>query len=127
MAKIIIIEDDPAFATALQRVIPEEHEVTLHPAVPEDDDLLFDAEPDLIFLDCMLPGETGPQLLERLRDDDRTRSVPVILMSGYEEMIDEAERLTGEYEEFLKKPCTMRQIMAVVQRHLGRTSPPSQY
>lgn len=121
MARICIIEDDPLFASALKRIMADEHEVTTLSAVPKDD-TIFEAKPDLIFLDCMLPGESGPAFLARLRRDERTSKVSVILMSGYSEMIDEANRLEGEYEEFLKKPCTMRQVMAAVQRQLNHKS-----
>ena len=122
MGKVVIIEDDPTFAAALERVISSEHQVKTYGAVPEDDAELFDSPPDIIFLDCLLPRESGPHYLERLRAEPRTSSVPVILMSGYEEMFNEAERLSGQYQEFLRKPCTMRQIMAVVHRYV----PPAQ-
>jgi DNA-binding response OmpR family regulator len=118
LAKVVIIEDDPMFAAALERVISTEHDVKTYPAVPENDSELFDSPPDIIFLDCLLPRESGPHYLERLRAEPRTSKVPVILMSGYEEMFNEAERLSGHYQEFLRKPCTMRQIMAVVQRYI---------
>lgn len=118
MGLVVIIEDDPMFAAALERVISSEHEVKTFAAVPEDDSELLDSPPDMIFLDCLLPRESGLHFLERLRADPRTSRLPVVLMSGYEEMFHEAERLSGQFQEFLRKPCTMRQIMAVVQRYL---------
>src|SRR6187549_1864391 len=120
MAQICIIEDDPAFSAALHRIMSQEHEVHCFPTVPEDAEQIISIKPDLIFLDCMLPGETGPHFLQRLRSDDRTRQVAVILMSAYHEMVDEAKTITDEYQEFLKKPCTIRQVMALVHRYLDK-------
>jgi len=120
MAQICIIEDDPAFSAALQRIISQEHEVHCFSEVPEDPEEILSLRPDIIFLDCMLPGETGPTFLQRLRSDDRTREVAVILMSAYHEMMEEARLMTHEYQEFLKKPCTIRQVMALVHRYVGQ-------
>lgn len=120
MAQICIIEDDPAFSAALQRIMSQEHTVHAFQTVPDDPEQIISLKPDLIFLDCMLPGETGPHFLHRLRSDDRTKQVAVILMSAYHEMMDEAKQASDEYQEFLKKPCTIRQVMALVQRYLNR-------
>lgn len=122
MAQICIIEDDPAFAAALQRIMSQEHQVHCFSSVPDDPEEIIALKPDMIFLDCMLPGETGPHFLQRLREDDRTRKVAVILMSAYHEMMEEARLVTDEFQEFLKKPCTIRQVMALVQRYV---TPPS--
>lgn len=119
MAQICIIEDDPAFSAALQRIISQEHEVHCFSAVPDDPEEILSIRPDMIFLDCMLPGETGPTFLQRLRSDERTSKVAVILMSAYHEMMEEARLLTDDFQEFLKKPCTIRQVMALVHRYLG--------
>lgn len=120
MAQICIIEDDPAFAAALQRIMSQDHEVHTFASVPENTEDIIGKKPDIIFLDCMLPGESGPHFLSRLREDERTRKVPVVLMSAYHEMVEEARSMNDEYQEFLKKPCTIRQVMAVVQRYLDR-------
>lgn len=118
MAHISIIEDDPSFAEALSRIVSAEHEVTLYDAVPENIGAFSTGLTDLLFLDCMLPGESGPEFLSRLRSHEASRKLPVILMSAHHEMMNEANALTGEFEEFLKKPCTMRQVIAVLQRYL---------
>ncbi len=126
MAQICIIEDDPAFSAALQRIISQEHDVHCFSSVPEDPEVILSLHPEMIFLDCMLPGETGPTFLQLLRSDDRTREVVVILMSAYHEMVEEARLLTDDFQEFLKKPCTIRQVMALVHRYLGPEEPTEQ-
>src|SRR5437868_224412 len=102
MAHICIIEDDPAFAAALQRIMSQDHQVHTFPTVPDNAEDVISVSPDIIFLDCMLPGESGPHFLSRLRADERTRSVPVVLMSAYHEMVEEARGAGNEYQEFLK-------------------------
>lgn len=125
MAHICIIEDDPAFAAALQRIMSQDHDVHTFPSVPDDAEQVISMKPDMIFLDCMLPGESGPHFLGRLRADERTRTVPIVLMSAYHEMMDEVKGTSPEFQEFLKKPCTIRQVMSVVQRFLGPAQVPT--
>jgi two-component system, OmpR family, response regulator len=57
-------------------------------------DVLATALPDLILLDVMMPGLDGPATLERIREQERTRNVPVIFMT--------AKALPQEIERFMK-------------------------
>jgi DNA-binding response OmpR family regulator len=127
MAKVCIIEDDPAFSAALERVISKSHTVYCFTNTPEDLDDILSLEPNLILLDCMLPGETGPNFLHRLRADDRGQTTPIVLMSAYHEVVEESKQVVDRYQEFLKKPCTIRQVLDVVHRHVGGLQPISEW
>ncbi len=96
-----------------------DHQVTCFSAVPENTEEVLGSNPDIIFLDCMLPGESGRnfQAPPRRRPHERCA---VILMSAYHEMMEEAKTMSHDFQEFLKKPCTIRQVMAVVQRYLDK-------
>lgn len=120
MARICIIEDDPSFASALERLMRPLHEVSRYDSAPKDPEAILASKPHIIFLDAMLPEQASTALLARLRSDERVQSSALILLSGHHEMLKEANQLEDEREEFLKKPCTVRQIMAAVQRHLRR-------
>lgn len=117
MARVCIIEDDLAFAAALRRVLSAEHSVTCFSSVPDDAEEFMSLNPEVIFLDCMLPGESGPEFLSRLRGDERTRNVAIIMMSAYHEMAEESHLAAFGYQEFLKKPCSIREIQAIVERY----------
>lgn len=120
MANICIIEDDQSFASALKRLMCTHHDVHCFSTVPEDPEAILSTSPDIIFLDAVLPGGLSRRFLAQLRTDQRVRSSAVILLSSHREMLKEANSLDSEREEFLKKPCTVRQVMAAVQRHLHR-------
>jgi two-component system response regulator MprA len=78
--------------------------------------------PDLILLDLRMPRMDGRTTIRRLRDQEGTRDIPIIVLSA-NSMGDESERaqmLGMGVREFLSKPVTIEQLVAEVQRHLGK-------
>jgi CheY-like chemotaxis protein len=77
-------------------------------------------KPDLILLDLKMPRMDGRTVLRRLRQQEETRDIPVIVLSAHP-VSDEAERhrlFSMGVSEFLHKPVTMEQLIAEVQKHL---------
>ena len=82
--------------------------------------------PDLVLADVNMPGLTGYELCELLRDDDRTRHIPVILLVGAFERFDEAEAARVGATSHLTKPFqSIRQLINQVN-DLIEASRPSQ-
>lgn len=76
--------------------------------------------PDLILLDMAMPRMDGRTTIRKLREQDETRNIPVIVLSA-NPIDNEAERahlLHMGVKEFLRKPVTMEQLVAEIQRHL---------
>lgn len=76
--------------------------------------------PDLILMDVMMPGIDGLEVCRRIRQDERTREVPVILLTF---RIDpESIKLGFESgcNEYLKKPVEESQLLQVLSRYLAR-------
>ena len=75
--------------------------------------------PDLVLMDLALPGLNGLEAARRIRNDARTRHVPIIALSGM--VLDgyiEAARLAG-CELFLEKPCPLKWLLFEIRRRLG--------
>lgn len=77
--------------------------------------------PDLILLDMILPYASGFEVLRALKDDERTRGIPVLVLStqGGEEEIVRALDIGAE--DFLLKPFYARELVARVRKALART------
>ncbi len=77
--------------------------------------------PDLVLTDIAVPGIDGIELCRRLRADDRTRSVPVLAITGYNDR-DYADRvrLAGA-DTVLTKPCDPGQLVAETERLIGQS------
>ncbi|HEX2164048.1 MAG TPA: ATP-binding protein, partial [Thermoanaerobaculia bacterium] len=78
------------------------------------------APPDLVVTDVMMPGLDGFELLHRLREDERTRAVPVIVLSARAGEESRVEGLDAGADDYLVKPFSAREIVARIQAQLVR-------
>jgi PAS domain S-box-containing protein len=74
--------------------------------------------PDLVLADVMMPGLDGFGLLQVIRGDERTRTIPVILLSARAGEEAKVEGLTAGADDYLIKPFTARELLAHVGAHL---------
>ena len=83
------------------------------------------ANPDLILLDVMIPPMDGLTFLMRLREDVRSREVPVIVVSGLSDPQTAARaKELGVKEHLVKTQFSPQQLLEAIRRHI-RTSPPA--
>jgi CheY-like chemotaxis protein len=88
MAKVLIIEEDASMQSLYQRVFQLEG-FTVEVAKSGTEGLELTAltpQPDIILLDMMMPVVNGLEVLEKLKANDATKSIPVIVMSNYSEL-----------------------------------------
>lgn len=76
--------------------------------------------PDLILLDIMLPGEDGLQILRRLRADQTTAEIPVIMITAKGAEFDKVQGLDLGADDYLSKPFGMAELVARVRARLRR-------
>ncbi len=69
---------------------------------------------DIIICDFMLPGISGIDLIERLRADERTRSVPILMVSGHTNYAMDDRAKSAGANLFLNKPFTISQLRTAV-------------
>jgi CheY-like chemotaxis protein len=73
--------------------------------------------PDLILLDVLLSGEDGGEICQRLKSDERTRHIPVILISAHASLQGTAARCGAD--GFLVKPFHLNDLRETVNRYTG--------
>jgi CheY-like chemotaxis protein len=118
-AVILIVEDDPETRRFYQAVF-EPHGFRVEQAHNGLQALekASGTPPDLILTDIAVPGIDGIELCRRLRADDRTRSIPVLAITGYgdREYPDRAVRAGAN--QVLFKPCTADVLVTQARRLL---------
>ena len=120
--RIIIVDVDSVLASALADGLTTEGYV-VEKVVRGDEavERLADAPPDLAIVEWVLPGMSGPEICTRLRANDATRTLPIIILSSRGE---EALRLRGfstGADDFVVKPFSMRELIARVHAQLRRS------
>ncbi|HIU08397.1 MAG TPA: response regulator transcription factor [Candidatus Limiplasma pullistercoris] len=76
--------------------------------------------PKLVLLDVMLPGEDGNRLLARLRQDPRTRRLPVIMVTARGEEMDKVQGLDSGADDYIVKPFGVMELLSRVRAVIRR-------
>jgi DNA-binding response OmpR family regulator len=118
--KVLIAEDDVAIATLLQMAIGERLGVATHVVangalVP---DALLAERPDLIILDLSLPGLSGMDVFDLVRNDPVWARTPVLFITADPERASRATSPTGQ-QRVLGKPFDVDELVATVTSLLG--------
>jgi len=102
--KILLIDDTPAILHVLNNILKDDYDIIV--AKSGEQGLLSAKKflPDLILLDVLMPGLSGYDVLETLKSDDVTKSIPVMLISGMDSDEDEVKGYELGAADYIKKP-----------------------
>ena len=122
--RVLVVEDETAIremiAFALKRA-------ALLPMLAEDartaQHLIAERLPDLILLDWMLPGASGLEFARRLRREELTREIPIIMLTARGEEDDRVLGLDAGVDDYIVKPFSTRELIARIRAVLRRTQP----
>jgi two-component system, OmpR family, alkaline phosphatase synthesis response regulator PhoP len=81
----------------------------------------FEALPDLAILDIMLPEMDGLEVCRRLRSNDKTASIPILILSARKEELDKVLGLELGADDYMVKPFSVRELVARVKAMLRRS------
>ena len=84
--------------------------------------LIVDERPDIVLLDWMLPGGSGLELMRRLKRDDLTRDVPVIMLTAKTAEDNVIQGLEAGADDYITKPFAPREMIARIKALLRRAS-----
>ncbi len=117
--RVLIIEDDPAIAEAVQRVVARQNGTGV---VAGDGRVglrdFFEERPDLVVLDIGLPEMDGWEVLERIRD---LSDVPVLMLTAHDLEQEKVRGLTSGADDYLTKPFGIQELGARIQALLRRS------
>ena len=79
--------------------------------------------PDLVLLDWMLPGASGIEFARRMKRDELTRDVPIVMLTARGEEEDKVSGLEAGADDYITKPFSPRELMARIKAVLRRRAP----
>jgi DNA-binding response OmpR family regulator len=124
--KVLIIDDSRTVVAALSHMLRQSGYQPLGASSGERGlELAVSEQPDLIFLDIVLPGLNGFAALRRLRKDERTTRIPVIMISGNPQAAEQfyLERIGAD--DFMKKPFGRSEVFSRIEKLVREGSLPS--
>ena len=109
--KILIIDDSKTICALLRKMLEQNHyDVSIALDGESGIQAIREQKPELIFLDIVLPGINGFQVLRALRKNPFTKNIPVIMISGNVQATEKyyAERIGAD--DFMKKPFSRFEV-----------------
>lgn len=123
-ANILLVEDEPAIQELIAvNLMRAGHNVVRVADAESAQRLVRDALPDLVLLDWMLPGISGVEFAKRLRADERTRAIPIIMLTARGEEQDKVTGLETGADDYITKPFSPRELVARIKAVLRRRAP----
>jgi twitching motility two-component system response regulator PilG len=117
---VMVIDDSPTIRKAVSIGLEAEgyHVAT---AVDAVDALrrLEETQPDLILLDITMPGMDGYKLCRKIRAMERTKAIPVVMLSGKDGFFDKVRGRMAGCTDYITKPFASRVLLDTVAQHCG--------
>jgi phosphate regulon transcriptional regulator PhoB len=122
-ARILIVEDDPDILELVQYNLQRKGFQVLSSSNGENGlKLAKERVPDLIVLDLMLPGMGGLTVCQQLKEDPRTKDIPVVMLTAKSEENDIITGLEMGADDYVAKPFSPKELVARVRAILRRTN-----
>lgn len=125
MARILIIDDNADMLTMLRMFFERrtDHEVTLCLSGKDGLTEAFDAPPDIAVVDVMMPGMDGYEVVKRLRKDNRTKKIGIIILTARGQPVDKEAALKAGADAHLAKPVDTEALTDMINKLLAPKEP----
>ncbi len=123
-SSILIVEDEPSIAELIAVNLSHAGFLPVRAFQTEQaSQLMKEVLPDLVVLDWMLPGKSGVQFAKELRSNERTKEIPIILLTARSEEMDKIAGLVAGADDYVTKPFSPKELVARIRAVLRRRSP----
>ena len=121
---ILVVEDEPSIAELIAiNLTHAGYEVEKAMQADIALSMMKDRLPSLIILDWMLPGKSGVHFAKELRVNERTRGLPILMLTAKSEEADKVLGLDSGADDYVTKPFSPKELVARVKALLRRQTP----
>ena len=121
---ILLVDDDPDFVEAVKVIVENGgYEVQVAYDGEEGLEAVAARKPDLIVLDVMMPVMNGHEACAKLKTDDATKNIPIILLTAVADRVTTStythrDMLESEAEDYMPKPVEPKELLERIQTWL---------
>jgi putative two-component system response regulator len=114
--RLLVVDDDEQIRRLLTLLLkPMGYQVETVGSAEEALERLKETAPDLVLLDVQLPGRSGHDVLEAIRDDPRTRLLPVVMLTGAATGEEKLKAIRAGVTDFMPKPFSAEELQVRVR------------
>lgn len=118
--KILVADDEPSIRKLLSSVFENDCEVIEAEDGSTVQHLAVTNQPDIIFLDVMMPKMDGYEVLSSLKQNPETQNIPVIMLTALDSHLNQLFSLELGAAEHLNKPLDIKAVKTLVKKYLNR-------
>jgi len=113
---ILVVDDQPQNIELLEaHLVPQGYEIVKAASGEEALEKLLHNQIDLVLLDVMMPKMSGIEVLEKLRADEKTKAIPVVMVTVLKDTEDKVKALEAGCDDFISKPFDKVELLARVK------------
>lgn len=124
MAKVLVVDDEPNIVLSLEFLMEQ---AGFEVATAEDGEQALaqvrDDQPDLLLLDISLPGISGFDVLERLRSEEATARLPIIMLTAHGRDVEREKGMALGADDYITKPFSTQTLVEKVKTLLMKEQP----
>jgi signal transduction histidine kinase len=114
--RILVVDDEPKNAKLLEaHLLPQGYDVVIAAHGQEALTIVAERRIDLILLDVMMPNLDGFEVTKRLRGDERSRLIPIVLITALQDTEDRIKGIEVGCDDFISKPFDKNEVLARVK------------
>ncbi len=116
---ILVIDDDPIMLRLIKEELKDEYNVATAISGKVGLKFLERKKTDLILLDYEMPGENGPEILEKIRANETLRDIPVVFLTGINEREKIQKVIAMKPQGYLLKPIEHDKLVQIIRQVIG--------
>ena len=109
---LLIVDDDPSTAKLIRQWFADTMTIVEAGDGLDGVQRAIEGQPDLLLLDLRMPGLDGIGVARQLKDDPRTRTIPILVMSACRDTESKVEAFSAGADDYVTKPCELMEVEA---------------
>jgi len=118
-SKILIVDDEPLNIDLLRETLKSKFRLIIATRGDQALSLAEKKMPDLILLDVMMPGMDGFETCEKLKENPKTKHIPVVFVTALNEVEDKSIGYEMGGSDYITKPFEMSDVLTCIETHLS--------
>jgi two-component system alkaline phosphatase synthesis response regulator PhoP len=120
---ILIIDDEPEIRELLAEGLSAHYQILFAKNGQEGIDIALKNKVSLIILDILMPGMTGIETCQKLREHNETSAIPIIMLTAFDDSKQKTEAFRAGADDYITKPFDFEELLARVQSKIKRMVP----